>query len=80
MKSGLPNEFRTKMVSTIAYLWNHGVSIAIDFGLSEEDWSGKADSLFHLWVFGSTCYIDAILEDSLILVSKSKKYTFFLCH
>ena len=61
---------------TVAYLINHGPSVPLDFGISEEVWSEKKINISHLRVFGCVAYVHISDHVRDKFEAKSQKCTF----
>jgi len=74
--AGLSKCFWADAMHTTIYLINHGSSSPLNFGIPEEAWSGKEETLSHLRVFCCMSYVRISDHVRDKIDAKSQKCTF----
>ena len=74
--AGLPKQFWADAVNTAVYLINRWPSVALNYGIPEEAWTGKEVNLNHLRIFDCISYVHVYLHHKSKLDPKSKRCIF----
>jgi transposase InsO family protein len=77
LNTGLPKSLWVESINYACFVTNRSPSIAIDFKVSEEIWSGKLADYSVLRIFGCPTYVHMQSGERLKLDSKSRKC---ICH
>ena len=76
LNAGLPKVFWAETVNTASFIINRSPSLAIDFKIPKEVWSGKPVDYSSLKIFGCPAYMRVQSGKHSKLDSKSRKYVF----
>ena len=76
IRAGFLKQFWADVVNTAVYLINRGPSVPLNYGISEEAWTGKEVNLNHLLTFSCISYIHVELDHRNKLDPKSNRFIF----
>ena len=76
LNAGLPKVFWAEIVNTTGFIINRSPSLAIDFKIPEEVWSGRLMGYSSLKIFGCPAYVHVQSGEHSKLDLKSRKCVF----